>query len=730
MRPYRMPMTFFSPRIFPYPVRPSDCFSPFPGRGVLFGATPTKKCSNGLSYPQGCRPPAVSGEGAVRRSPSPLRGVGLILAATLFLAACALEPDAQHQAMPRAIQGVLDVSGWDMAASGPLRLDGEWEFYPRQLLGPWDFLEPGRPAQARWYTLPAPWNRDHADGKAMGTDAGFATLRLRVGPISGTSSPVLSVFNINAAYRLWIDGSLAAQSGTVGQDAAREIPEPSKRLIPFANPGRPLEIILQVSNFHYRDGGLLAPVWLGPLETLQTWKDRSLGAAMFFVGSFFVMGLYHAALYFFRPKNVSPLYFALYCFSWMGNYAASDTSGWTLRLFFPGITARLLDQIALSCFFISIPVGFAFFRSLYPAEFSLRLQYVCIAVCAAFVAVAVFASGLTLAETLPLYYLISGLLIVYCLHRLYTAWRRGRDEAGFLFAGFCVLGLIGINDMLTDMKLLASTPHIPEGMLAFCLCQAFALSRRLSRAFTEEERLSAALEEKNLSLETEMAERTRLEREIVTISEEERRRISLELHDGLCQELTAARLHCDVLAPSFSGPDAGSGELARLSGLLDGLVDHAYDLSRGLWPLEHDSVGVGPSFRNMIRRLTESSAIPMEFHRELPCESCRNPHLAQMYRIAQEAVTNAVKHSRASRILISLTCPSGRAAVLTVCDDGRGLSGVEDSPGGLGLGIMAHRARIIGAALCIENAPGGGVRVVCTIPCPANEHDTDSWRNP
>jgi|GEM_PF-493935 len=721
-------MTFFFTPISPYPALQCG-FSFLPsGRTLRTCAVSSRKSNNGPCRAQAGPRPARPDQGAPRRFPPLVCGAGLILAVTLLLAACVMESDGQGRAMPRAIQGVLDMAGWDMAADGPLRLDGEWEFYPHHLLSPKDFQEPGLMEKARGYILPAPWNTEAADGAAMGADAGFATLRLHVGPAPGTPRPALYLFNINAAYRLWIDGSLAARSGEVGQTAAQEIPEPSKRLIPFANPGRPVDIVLQVSNFHYRDGGLLAPVWLGPQETLQAWQDRSLGAAMFFVGAFFVMGLYHVALYFFRPKNVSPLYFALYCFAWMGNYAASDTSAWALRLFFPGIATRLLDQIALSCFFISIPVGFAFFRSLYPEEFSRRLLAACIALCTIFVAVAAFASGLTLAEALPLYYLISGLLIVYCLHRLYTAWRRGREEAGFLFAGFCVLGLIGINDMLADMKLLASTPRIPEGMLAFSLCQAFALSRRLSRAFTAKERLSAALVEKNLSLETEMAERVRLEREIVTISEEERRRISLELHDGLCQELTAARLHCDVLRPSCSGTDAGREELARLSGLLDGLVDHAYDLSRGLWPLEHDSVGVGPSFRDMIRRLGESSAIPMEFHRELPCEACRNPHLAQLYRIAQEAITNAVKHSRASRILISLTCPSAQAAVLVVRDDGRGLAHAEDSPGGLGLGIMAHRARIIGATLRIENAPDGGAQVVCTVPCQANTNDPDTRR--
>lgn len=618
--------------------------------------------------------------------------------------------------MPRAKQGRIDLAGWDMAARGPLRLDGEWEFYPGQLLAPKDF-QAGRPREdAAVYVVPQPWNRARADNEAMGTDTGFATLRLRLTPAPGEPRPALALSNVNSAYRLWIDGAPAAGSGEVGTDGATEIPMPAKQIVPFADTGGAVDLVLQISNHHARDGGLLAPVWLGPQVTLEAWRDRDLGLAMFFLGAFCVMGLYHAALYVVRRADRAPLYFSLYCFGWMGNYAASDSSGWAIRLFFPNLTSRHLDPLALSCFFTTIPIGYAFFRSLYPVEFSRLLQCFCNILCVVFVAVSLFASGLTLNALLPWHYLASSLLIVYCLRCLYQAWRRKRDEAGFLLAGFCVLGLIGLNDMLVDMHRLPSVPLLPVGMLAFSLSQSFALSHRFSQAFASEERLAAALADKNLRLETEMVERTRLERQLVTVSEEERRRISLELHDGLCQGLTAARLRCDALTPGGSATGADGKALGRLSDLLDTLVDQAYDLSRGLWPLEHD--GVGPSFREMIRRQAESNAIPIEFHREMHCQTCRRPHLAQLYRIAQEAVANALKHARAGRIVVSLVCPAGQGTVLVVRDDGCGRAGAKASAGGLGLGLMTHRARLIGGELRILDVPGGGTEVVCTAPCP------------
>ncbi|KHK02406.1 sensor histidine kinase [Desulfovibrio sp. TomC] len=641
-----------------------------------------------------------------------------MLAIVLLMACCSPGQAETPPSAPRAKKGVVNLAGWDMAVHGPLRLDGEWEYYPRQLLTPKDFQAGAPRSEAGLYVVPQPWNRSRSDNEAMGADTGFATLRLRLEPAPGLSRPALALFSLNAAYRLWIDGVPTAGSGTVGTDSATEIPAPAKQIVPFAGAGRPVDILLQVSNHHARDGGVVAPVWLGSQSTLAAWADRDMATAMFFIGAFCLMGLYHAVLYWFRPANSAPLYFSLYCFGWMGNYAASDSSGWALRLFFPNLTARFLDPLALSCFFITIPVGYAFFRSLYPLEFSRQLQWFCNLLCIVFVGVALCASGLTLNAVLPWHYLASSLLIVSCVRCLYRAWRRKRDEAGFLLAGFCVLGLIGLNDMLVDMHRLPSTPLLPVGMLVFSLSQAFALSHRYSQAFASEEKLATDLVDKNLRLETEMAERTRLEQRIVTVSEEERRRISLELHDGLCQGLTAARLRCDALSPGGSAAGADGEALGRLSGLLDTLVDQAYDLSRGLWPLEHDGVGVGPSFREMIRRQAESSAVPIEFHRELYCQACRRSHLAQLYRIAQEAVANALKHARAGRIVVSLACPAGQGTVLAVRDDGCGRCGAKASAGGLGLGLMAHRARLIGGELHIQDAPGGGTEVVCTAPCP------------
>jgi signal transduction histidine kinase len=119
----------------------------------------------------------------------------------------------------------------------------------------------------------------------------------------------------------------------------------------------------------------------------------------------------------------------------------------------------------------------------------------------------------------------------------------------------------------------------------------------------------------------------------------------------------------------------------------------------------------------LTRRLAESSGIAIEFSQDRSCACCSNGSLIQMYRIAQEAVTNAVKHSRANRIVVYLNCQDPGRVTLSVHDNGVGRHTEATAVGGMGMGIMKHRARIIDGRLTVADAAGGGTLVTCVAPC-------------
>ena len=231
-------------------------------------------------------------------------------------------------------------------------------------------------------------------------------------------------------------------------------------------------------------------------------------------------------------------------------------------------------------------------------------------------------------------------------------------------------------------------------------------------SFALADRINIMRREKEMVL----VERNRLEHKIVHISEKERRRFSHELHDGLCQQLTAARLRFSVLKRKLAASDDEQLELAQLATLLDESVNHAYDLSRGLWPVGLGPIGTISSLEKLARRLAESSGINIEFRQNKQCENCTNRHIIQLCRIAQEAITNSIKHAKAEIIKVDFDC-LGTGIVMSVSDNGIGRNAATSSSGGLGIGIMHHRARIIGGDLRIMDAKGGGTSVVCNIPC-------------
>ena len=147
-------------------------------------------------------------------------------------------------------------------------------------------------------------------------------------------------------------------------------------------------------------------------------------------------------------------------------------------------------------------------------------------------------------------------------------------------------------------------------------------------------------------------------------------------------------------------------------------MGQAYDLSRGLWPVEHADFGTGPCLEDLARRMSESSGVRIEYKENLACESCSNEHLVQLFRIAQEAVNNAVKHASPSQVIISLECSADKHLRLEVRDDGIGHVAADSStPGGLGMHIMRYRARVIGGEFAIRDASPSGTIISCSLLC-------------
>ena len=210
----------------------------------------------------------------------------------------------------------------------------------------------------------------------------------------------------------------------------------------------------------------------------------------------------------------------------------------------------------------------------------------------------------------------------------------------------------------------------------------------------------------------------RLEHEIVEIADREKERLGCELHDGLCQSLAGIAALGSTLSRKLAAEFASdaSAAAAEITKLLGEAISQARELARGLAPLGLHQTGLPIALETLGCNLSR--------FRVFCTVECNCPSLGlddevegHLFRIAQEAVNNAVTHGRADRIDIGLRCKKGRG-LLSVSDDGVGLPEPASKPDGIGLHTMAYRARQIGGSLEVQRRSGGGTVVVCAFPLP------------
>lgn len=207
-----------------------------------------------------------------------------------------------------------------------------------------------------------------------------------------------------------------------------------------------------------------------------------------------------------------------------------------------------------------------------------------------------------------------------------------------------------------------------------------------------------------------------LEHQVVYAREAERRRIGRDLHDGLGSLLTGiAMLSRGLERDASDGKTISSEQLEQIASLAKAGVDQARALARGLNPVKLEELGLFPALEKLAADTQTISQIPVAISIEDVEDVFDNDVAMQIYWIAQEAITNAVKHANADTIEVLLRNQED-GIELIVSDDGSGMPSGEGRTEGVGLPIMNYRAQLIGARLSVEISTLGGTKVRCLIP--------------
>jgi PAS domain S-box-containing protein len=228
----------------------------------------------------------------------------------------------------------------------------------------------------------------------------------------------------------------------------------------------------------------------------------------------------------------------------------------------------------------------------------------------------------------------------------------------------------------------------------------------------------------------DITERKALEQAVVEASSREQRRIGQDLHDGLCQQLTGIGFLWKAIARREALRARPKGaEVAEISQLITKTIGEARDLARVLCPVELESNDLGVALRNLGLSMERLFAISCVVRCQQPVRLADKTVATHLYRVAQEAISNAIHHGKAARVWIHLGWKTNRLT-LRVRDNGSGFSKRRGFQEGIGMRSMKYRAQAIGGSLTIASKRGAGTTVACVYTQPRPRSAGEARRHP
>ena len=306
------------------------------------------------------------------------------------------------------------------------------------------------------------------------------------------------------------------------------------------------------------------------------------------------------------------------------------------------------------------------------------------------------------------------ILLFYLVPIALGAWF-GTLILGFVFSILSVLAWL-----VADTA--AGVPTVGFWNLGMALASYLVFTIILSKLRTLLHELDQRVRDRTAALEREVAERQRLDQEIALVADRERRRLGQDLHDNLSQHLTGTALAAQVLKEKLiarSAPEVPDAE--KVVRYMEAGIDLTRNLARGFFSPELEADGLMVALQGLAENIAERFGVNCVLDGE---ESVRihDPAVAtHLYRIAQEAVANSVKHAAANHIDIRLSMENGELR-LTIIDDGIGFPDKVPEPKGLGLRLMSHGAALIGANFDVGRHRPKGTIVTCKLDIPSENH--------
>lgn len=441
---------------------------------------------------------------AKARAPLFFFGLFIVMVCSFILYLTIVELNENTTYPVNSTKGEIDVSNFNFNGSKLIGLTGDYEFYWNQLLTPNDFKDSTTKKLSGYIHVPGIWNGYAVDEKKLSGD-GYATFRVKI-KLPDEDLYAIKIKEFDCAYRLWINGHYT-ECGRVGINKNQEVPSWKRNLAFVFTRDKQIELIVQVSNFNHRKGGLEDLMLLGKSDAVLKYKNNQLAITYFLIGLFFIMFVYNYGLYIYRKKEKSYLYFSIICLLIL--LRESTTGEKAIYDLIPNINWWIMIRIEYLSYTIIIPIIYMFMRVLNPADFSKLYEKIVIALCSIVVFIIFFTPVKIFSYTPIFYQIVVALTAILVMVGLIKAVIKKEDDALFMLMGYFMLFAICVNDILYYNKLLNTTFLMPFGLFVIVFVNAFTLSKRFSNSFTTIEDLTHELSESNVELEKKVELRTK-----------------------------------------------------------------------------------------------------------------------------------------------------------------------------------------------------------------------------
>jgi len=638
---------------------------------------------------------------------------------TLALCGCNKEL-SNNSAVPRAVDGVIDLRTYDFKSRDPLKLDGEWEFHWKAFI-----VSDGQKLMEKkpiFIHVPGNWNDYKIDDQKIGR-AGYGTFSLKV--LLAPHSPQLAmhVMSIGTSYSMYINGKKAAAAGDIGKDKISTQPRYKPQIVMIDSDNmNELRVCIEVANFHEPHGGVWDSISLGLEQDILALKGNRLYVEFLIFGAMIFMAIYHLGLYVLRPKHVAPLYFSMLCF--LTATRIIFTHERYILTLLPEFNWNLLHKIEYLTLTLAVFAFFSFIRSIFPDEFKKMYHRIIITVFLVYSVFIVVAPPIWYGLLLMLIQIATVIFSIYGLFVIAMAISNRRSGSIAILTGFLILFAAVINDILHQNYIIQTSFLAPAGLFALLFSQAFALSIRFSKAFESIEILKEVAETANLAKSQFIA----------NMSHELRTPLNGVI--GMTELLRGTAL--DDTQKEYIHIIQSS------SSLLLTIVNDILDMSKiesGQFYIEHQNFNLNDVIENvysMLRGRAHEKNIDFSYHIHPDINPAVRGDADRLKQVLLNIVGNAIKFTEKGSVVIHLNLEkmedSMQIVSFVVCDTGVGIENDKQEKlfkcfsqvdvsmsrkfggSGLGLAISRQLVELMGGTIGLKSCIGKGSEFCFMLP--------------